>query len=162
MSDLDDFDANAGMDEPDRSEPADMGGGESSGPQDLLNGPDDSAEQIDEPTGPRRLESVMTDDSITPLTATDGQVTLDKDDFDELVHKADADTRWSINESADPITLTTKAKRGSDTRDQDEVKVKCKGNNPEATAQKLAETLAALEAEGVADTLRETQPSGSE
>ena len=132
---LEDFDANAGMDEPDRSEPADMGGGESSGPQDLLNGPEDSTEQTSESTGAVPLEDAMSDNTVAKHT---------------------------VSESADKITLKADVKRGSDTRDQDKINVKVKGDNPEATAQKLAETLAALEAEGVADTLRETQPGESE
>ena len=73
---------------------------------------------------------------------------------DETTHK--------INESADKITLTTKVKRGGGTRDQDTVKVKCKGNNPESTAEKLATTLEALDEHGVTDTLRATQPGDSD
>lgn len=64
----------------------------------------------------------------------------------------------NVTESADKIVLTTKAKRGTGTRDQDTVKVKAKGNDPEEAAAKLARTLDALEAEGVTDTLRNTQP----
>jgi len=131
MSDLEDFEDV----EPTRSEPADMGGGESSGPQDLLNGPDDSAEQTDEPTGPRKLENVMSDNT---------------------------ETKHTVSESADKITLDAKAKRGSGTRDEDKVWVKVKGDNPEAAAKKLADTLDALEKYGVADTLRETQPGESD
>lgn len=44
----------------------------------------------------------------------------------------------------------------------DKINVKVKGNDPEAAAAKLADTLAALESEGVADTLRATQPGDSE
>jgi len=40
--------------------------------------------------------------------------------------------------------------------------VKVKGSDPERTANKLKETLNYLEANGVADTLRETQPGESE
>jgi len=68
----------------------------------------------------------------------------------------------NVNESADKITLTTKVKRGTGTRDQDEIRLKVKGENPEDTAQKLAQTLDALEAEGVTDTLRNTQPEADE
>jgi len=63
-----------------------------------------------------------------------------------------------VSESADKIVLKTSVKRGSATRDQDKIDVKCKGNDPEAAAAKLSDTLDALAAEGVADTLRETQP----
>ena len=72
------------------------------------------------------------------------------------------DTTHTVNESADKITLTTKVKRGNATRDQDEIRLKVKGENPEDTAAKLAQTLDALEAAGVADTLRNTQPEVDE
>jgi hypothetical protein len=71
-------------------------------------------------------------------------------------------TQHRVSESADKIVLKAEAKRGSNTRDQDQVKIKVKGNDPEDTAAKLADTLAALESEGVADTLRETQPGDSD
>ena len=73
-----------------------------------------------------------------------------------------SDKRHTVNESADKITLTTKAKRGTGTRDQDEVKIKVKGDNPEETAAKLKATLDALEANGVSQQLRNTQPEGDE
>ena len=72
------------------------------------------------------------------------------------------ETRHTVNESADKIRLDTKVKRGSGTRDQDEVKVSIKGNDPDETAERLAATLAALDEHGVADTLRETQPEVDE
>ena len=72
------------------------------------------------------------------------------------------ETQHTISESADKIRLDTKVKRGSGTRDQDEVKVSIKGNDPDETAERLAATLAALEEHGVADTLRETQPEVDE
>jgi hypothetical protein len=68
----------------------------------------------------------------------------------------------TISESADKIVLKTNVKRGSGTRDQDKLNVKIKGSDPEETAAKLAQTLDALEAEGIASTLRETQPGESE
>jgi len=71
-------------------------------------------------------------------------------------------TEHHVQESADKITLTTKVKRGSATRDQDTVKVKAKADNPVEAAYKLRQTLDALEQYGVADTLRETQPGESE
>jgi hypothetical protein len=67
-------------------------------------------------------------------------------------------TQHTVSESADKIVLKADVKRGNGTRDQDKINVKVKGNDPEDTAAKLADTLAALESEGVADTLRETQP----
>ena len=129
MSDLEDFEDV----EPTRSEPADMGGGESSGPQDLLNGPDDSVEQTDEPTGPRKLENVMSDNT---------------------------ETTHTVNESADKIVLKTQVKRGDGTRDQDKIDVKVKGNNPGPTVDKLARVLDSLDDMDVVNRLRETQPEG--
>jgi len=68
----------------------------------------------------------------------------------------------TVNESADKIVLKTALKRGNATRDQDKLNVKIKGSDPEATAAKLRQTLDALEAEGIAETLRETQPGADE
>ena len=68
------------------------------------------------------------------------------------------DLQHTVSESADKIVLKTNVKRGSGTRDQDKIDVKIKGSDPEDTAAKLAQTLDALEAEGIASTLRETQP----
>ena len=68
----------------------------------------------------------------------------------------------TVSESADKIVLKTNVKRGSGTRDEDKIDVKIKGSNPEDTAEKLRETLDALEAEGIANTLRETQPGDLE
>ena len=72
------------------------------------------------------------------------------------------DLQHTVSESADKIVLKTNVKRGSGTRDQDKLNVKIKGSDPEDTAAKLAQTLDALEAEGIASTLRETQPGDSE
>jgi len=68
------------------------------------------------------------------------------------------ETRHTVSESADKIVLKADVKRGTGTRDQDKINVKVKGDGPEETAERLAQTLAALEAEGVAQTLRGTQP----
>ena len=73
-----------------------------------------------------------------------------------------SDTQHTVSESADKIVLKTNVKRGSGTRNQDKIDVKIKGSDPEDTAAKLAQTLDALEAEGIASTLRETQPGDSE
>lgn len=67
-------------------------------------------------------------------------------------------TKRTISESADKIVLKTSVKRGTGTRDQDKIDVKVKGDIPTNAATKLADTLAALEEYGVADTLRDTQP----
>ena len=72
------------------------------------------------------------------------------------------DPQHTVSESADKIVLKTNVKRGSGTRDQDKIDVKIKGSDPEDTAAKLANTLDALEEQGIASTLRETQPGDSE
>ena len=46
-------------------------------------------------------------------------------------------TTRHINGSADKITLTTKVKRGTDTRDQDTVKIKIKDDDPVAAVEQL-------------------------
>ena len=66
--------------------------------------------------------------------------------------------KHTISESADKIVLKTQTTRGDGTRDQDRVDVKVKGSDPEATASELRRVLDALESEGVATQLRETQP----
>jgi len=71
----------------------------------------------------------------------------------------DVQTRHNISESADKITLKTSVKRGTETRDQDKIDVKVKGDDPGETAAQLADTLDALEEHGVAGTLRNTQPT---
>ena len=73
-----------------------------------------------------------------------------------------SEPQHTVSESADKIVLKTNVKRGSGTRDEDKIDVKIKGSNPEDTAEKLRETLDALEAEGIANTLRETQPGDLE
>ena len=73
-----------------------------------------------------------------------------------------SDPQHTVSESADKIVLKTNVKRGSGTRDQDKIDVKIKGSDPEDTAAKLRATLDALEAEGIASALRETQPGDSE
>jgi hypothetical protein len=54
------------------------------------------------------------------------------------------DVTRTINESADKIRVETKVKRGSGTRDQDELKVKIKGNDPDDVVETLNETIANL------------------
>jgi len=105
--------------------------------------PDDGVEQTDEPTDadedmtyptePQPLEDVMADE-----------------------------TTHSVSESADKITLTTNVKRGSGTRDEDKIRVKVKGSDPETTVAKLDNTLSNLERFNVVDQLRETQAGESD
>ena len=74
----------------------------------------------------------------------------------------DSDTRRTISESADKITLKTKVKRGESTRDEDKMSVKIKGDDPDETAERMADTLAALESEGVSQFVRGIQPGDEE
>ena len=134
MSDLGDFDPDPDREEPTRSEPADFGGGESTGVQDLLGGDDTDTDESDMPTEPQRLEETM----------------------------QETETTHTVNESADKIVLTTNVKRGTGTRDEDKIRVKVKGEKPQITAAKLADTLAALENHGVAEQLRGTQAGDDE
>ena len=66
------------------------------------------------------------------------------------------DVRRQINESANPIKLTTKIKRGTGTRDQDVIKVDVSGDDPVKTVAELNKVLEELE--GTEQTLRSTQP----
>jgi len=56
----------------------------------------------------------------------------------------DRRTEHRISESADKLTLTTKVKRGSGTRDEDRIKVKVKGDDPDEVVEKLEQTVANL------------------
>jgi len=71
-------------------------------------------------------------------------------------------TNHNINESADKVRLETKIKRGEGTRDQDEIKVKVKGDDPEQAAQKLHETVVAVGSLNTVNALRGTQPTSAE
>ncbi|WP_394743329.1 DUF7389 domain-containing protein [Natronococcus roseus] len=55
------------------------------------------------------------------------------------------DRRHTVSESADKITLKTKVKRGSGTRDQDTIEAKVKGNDPDETVRKLNRVVRNLE-----------------
>jgi cytochrome c556 len=74
---------------------------------------------------------------------------------------SDADeVRKNISESADKIRVETKVKRGSATRDQDELKVKIKGNDPDDVVAKLNATIANLHE--TADEMRDLQPEAGD
>jgi len=73
-----------------------------------------------------------------------------------------AETNHNLNESADKIRLETQVKRGEGTRDEDRMKVKVRGDDPEATATRLRATLDALADEGVATELRATRAAEPE
>jgi aryl-alcohol dehydrogenase-like predicted oxidoreductase len=57
----------------------------------------------------------------------------------------DRRTEHRISESADKLTLTTKVKRGEGTRDEDRIKIKAKGNDPDEVVEKLEQTVANLQ-----------------
>ena len=67
------------------------------------------------------------------------------------------ETKRNLNESVDKIRLETQVKRGEGTRDEDRMKVKVRGDDPDATAARLRDTLDALADEGVATELRATR-----
>ena len=66
----------------------------------------------------------------------------------------------NVNESADKIRVETKVKRGSGTRDQDEIKVKIKGDDAQEVVEQLNATVALLQETG--ETLRAMQPEVDE
>ena len=74
---------------------------------------------------------------------------------------SDETTRRTISESADKITVTTNVKRGTGTRDEDKIRVKVKGDDPDDVVEKLNATVRQL-GETTADELRNTQPGGGE
>jgi len=57
----------------------------------------------------------------------------------------DGRTEHRISESADKLTLTTKVKRGDGTRDEDRIKIKVKGDDPDEVVRKLERTVANLQ-----------------
>jgi len=67
--------------------------------------------------------------------------------YDEPRDRGDDDRRTEhrISESADKLTLTTKVKRGSGTRDEDRIKVKVKGDDPDEVVEKLEQTVTNLQ-----------------
>lgn len=73
-----------------------------------------------------------------------------------------AQVRRTISESADKLVLKTRLKRGTGTRDEDKLDVKVKGDDPEATVERLADTLDALDDQGVTERLRNTQPEDTD
>ena len=66
----------------------------------------------------------------------------------------------TVNESADKIRVETKVKRGEGTRDQDEIKVKVKGDDAEEVVEKLNNTVDLLQE--TSDTLRAMPPGVNE
>ncbi len=74
----------------------------------------------------------------------------------------DRRTEHRISESADKLTLTTKVKRGSATRDEDRIKVKVKGDDPDEVVAKLEQTVDLLNLQETADDLRDLRAGGSD
>lgn len=72
------------------------------------------------------------------------------------------DKNHNVNESADKIVLNTKIKRGTGTRDQDEIKIKVKADDPQEAAEKLHATVLAVGDKNTVNALRGTQPSEGE
>jgi len=64
---------------------------------------------------------------------------------DDATDELNANTEHRISESADKLTLTTKVKRGSATRDEDRIKIKVKGDDPDEVVAKLEQTVANLQ-----------------
>ncbi|AFH22774.1 hypothetical protein OSG_eHP34_00205 [environmental Halophage eHP-34] len=85
-----------------------------------------------------------------------------RDDNDDPVLPDDSttDTRHTVSESADKITVTTKVKRGEGTRDEDRIKVKVKGNDPDEVSDQLKQMLGNLRS--TSEYLREMQPGENE
>ena len=104
----------------------------------------------------------MTDGDITPLTATDEQVTLSMDDYNKLLVAHKGDTQHNLNESQDKIRLKTQLKRGDGTRDQDTHDINGRGETPAEAAKALSEALAELEERNVFERARNIQPEVSE
>jgi hypothetical protein len=69
-------------------------------------------------------------------------------------------TEHRISESADKLTLTTKVKRGEGTRDEDRIKVKVKGDDPDEVVAKLEQTVANLQT--TTDDLRDLRAGESD
>jgi len=63
----------------------------------------------------------------------------------------------NVRESADKIRVETKVKRGTGTRDQDEIKVKVRGDDPEAVVERLNSVVSNLQE--TADEARGLQPA---
>jgi len=72
----------------------------------------------------------------------------------------DGRTEHRLNESADKLTLTTKVKRGSATRDEDRIKIKVKGDDPDEVVEKLEQTVANLQS--TTDDLRDLRAGGDD
>lgn len=108
------------------------------------------------------IEGTDTEQDELPPT-TEGQIAAADliQNVVEMFERPPDTVNHNISESADKIQLSTKIKRGTGTRDQDEIKIKVKGDDPEETAETLHETVVAIGGQGTVNTLRGTQPIGS-
>jgi len=98
MSDLGDFEADPDREEPTRSEPADFGGGESTGVQDLLGGDDTDTDESDMPTEPQRIEETMQETETTHNVYDESDVT-NEDVLRNLYHHK----KMSMQDVADAL-----------------------------------------------------------
>jgi len=73
---------------------------------------------------------------------------------------SDETHRHETRESADKIRVETKVKRGTGTRDQDTIKVKVRGDDPDAVVAQLNQTVANIK--DTADDVRALQPGDGE
>jgi len=64
-----------------------------------------------------------------------------------------------VENQASGVSITAKLKRGTGTRDQDEIKIKAKGTTAEEAVENMNDAMNA--AEEWADDLRSVQPEGS-
>lgn len=83
-----------------------------------------------------------------------------RDDNDDPVLPNDeptTDKRHTVSESADKITLKTKLKRGTGTRDEDKFDAKVKGDDPDEVAERMADLMDALDEHDLVQTARDTR-----
>lgn len=74
--------------------------------------------------------------------------------------QANDDEPQIVENQASGVSITAKLKRGTGTRDQDEIKIKAKGTTAEEAVENMNDAMDA--AEEWADDLRAIQPEGSE
>jgi len=68
--------------------------------------------------------------------------------------------RETVRESADKIRVETQVKRGNGTRDEDRIKVKVRGDDPDDVVAQLNATVANLRE--TADAVRSIQPESED
>jgi hypothetical protein len=71
----------------------------------------------------------------------------------------DADITHSVNETADKIKVDLNLRRGNDTRNRDDVKLRVKGDDADDVVEELDSLVSKIEgADGIAQRLRDIQP----